>query len=69
MSYLTASWNVIGFNKHWIGYLIPIAGYYFGKYLDDSERDRSISYRDKSALFGGNVKPGDPPSWGRGSVN
>lgn len=69
MSYLSASWNVIGFNKYWALFIPPICGYYFGKYLDDEERARSTTFRDKSALFGGNVKEGDPPTWGPGSLH
>ena len=33
--------------------------------LDQLERDRCNRFRDKSGMFGGNVKEGDPPSWGR----
>ena len=33
--------------------------------LDQLERDRCSKFRDKSGMFGGNVKEGDPPSWGR----
>ena len=33
--------------------------------LDQKERDRCNRFRDKSGMFGGNVKEGDPPSWGR----
>jgi len=64
MSYLSARWNIIGWNKYWpIMFGLGFAGYQFGKYIDDQEKLRSTSFRDKSVLFGGNVKPGDPPSW------
>ena len=33
--------------------------------LEQNERDRCNKFRDKSQLFGGKVKEGDPPSWGR----
>ena len=33
--------------------------------LDQNERDRCNRFRDKSGMFGGKVKEGDPPSWGR----
>ena len=33
--------------------------------LDQKERDRCNRFRDKSGMFGGKVKEGDPPSWGR----
>ena len=33
--------------------------------MDQMERDRCSKFRDKSNMFGGNVKEGDQPSWGR----
>lgn len=45
----------------WFG--VPLLGFFIGKFLDDQETLRMTRYRDKSALFGGNVKEGDPPSW------
>nr|ABM55404.1 putative secreted salivary protein [Xenopsylla cheopis] len=50
-------------NPQLLWMLLPLAGFYLGKMLDDSETNRMTLFRDKSALFGGNVKPGDPPSW------
>jgi len=64
MSYLAARWNVFGLNKYWPAIFgLPGLGYLWGKYIDDVERERTTMFRDKSALFGGSVKPGDPPSW------
>lgn len=42
--------------------LVPPA-YLFGRWLDNLCNYRMIRFRDKSALFGGEVKEGDPPSW------
>ena len=33
--------------------------------IDQTERDRTSRFRDKSKMFGGNVKEGEAPSWGR----
>lgn len=43
--------------------LLVIPVYLGGKFLDDIENTRLTRFRDKSALYGGKVKPGDPPSW------
>ncbi|CAK1588049.1 unnamed protein product [Parnassius mnemosyne] len=43
--------------------LLPITGFFIGKFLDDQETLRMTNFRDKSCLYGGNVKEGDPPSW------
>lgn len=42
---------------------LTIPAVYFGKLYDRVERRRFTRFRDKSALYGGRVKPGDPPSW------
>lgn len=34
-----------------------------GGYLEREDDLRNTKFRDKSALYGGTVKPGDPPSW------
>ncbi|XP_076287005.1 NADH dehydrogenase [ubiquinone] 1 beta subcomplex subunit 1 [Lasioglossum baleicum] len=34
-----------------------------GWYIDRSESLRMTRFRDKSALFGRELKPGEPPSW------
>lgn len=43
--------------------LLPFTGCAIGWYLDRQETLRMTLFRDKSALYGGNVKPSDPPSW------
>ncbi|ODM95279.1 NADH dehydrogenase [ubiquinone] 1 beta subcomplex subunit 1 [Orchesella cincta] len=63
MSYLSAWWNVVGFNKYWACFAIPATGFLLGSWLDRKEVENSTDFRDKSALFGGRRKPGEPPSW------
>ncbi|XP_026474247.1 uncharacterized protein LOC113377983 [Ctenocephalides felis] len=55
--------GLFGFTTHHIWMIVPLAGFYLGKLIDDSETRRMTLFRDKSALYGGRVKPGDPPSW------
>ena len=38
--------------------------YFVGDYLDRQEQNRMTRFRDKSALFGKELGPDDPPSWG-----
>jgi len=33
--------------------------------VEQNERDRCSKFRDRSQMFGGKVKEGDAPSWGR----
>ncbi|XP_076622497.1 NADH dehydrogenase [ubiquinone] 1 beta subcomplex subunit 1 [Colletes latitarsis] len=35
----------------------------FGWWMDRLESERLTLYRDKSALFGRELKPGEAPSW------
>jgi len=34
-----------------------------GHKLDKMESERMTTFRDKSALYGRELKPGEPPSW------
>ncbi|XP_015171491.1 PREDICTED: NADH dehydrogenase [ubiquinone] 1 beta subcomplex subunit 1 [Polistes dominula] len=43
--------------------LIPLTGFIFGSYLDRQENLRLTKFRDKSALYGRELAPGEPPSW------
>lgn len=53
----------IGITRQYIWALLPLSGFAFGWFLDIKETERMTMFRDKSALYGGRVKPGDPPSW------
>ena len=44
---------------------IVTGGSLFFNEVEQNERDRCSKFRDKSQMFGGNVKEGDAPSWGR----
>ncbi|XP_075229525.1 NADH dehydrogenase (ubiquinone) MNLL subunit [Lycorma delicatula] len=43
--------------------IFPFAAFFVGKYLDDLETERMIRFRDRSALFGRTLAPGEKPSW------
>lgn len=43
--------------------IFPISGFLIGHKLDLMETERMTMFRDKSALFGRELKPGEPPSW------
>lgn len=38
-------------------------GYNIGSMIDRSDTNSMVIFRDRSALYAGNVKEGDPPSW------
>ncbi|KAI5646977.1 MNLL subunit domain-containing protein [Phthorimaea operculella] len=54
---------IFGITTRYVWFAVPFTGYFIGKYLDDQETLRMTNFRDKSALYGGRVKEGDPPSW------
>ncbi|KAI4482886.1 hypothetical protein M0804_008739 [Polistes exclamans] len=43
--------------------VIPISGFIFGSILDHYDNLRLTKFRDKSALYGRELAPGEPPSW------
>jgi len=43
--------------------LIPFAGFLIGHIFDKIQEKRMTTFRDKSALYGRELKPGEPPSW------
>ncbi|KAF6200846.1 hypothetical protein GE061_005293 [Apolygus lucorum] len=49
--------------KSYLALVIPLAGFFVGKYLDDQETLRMTRFRDKSALYGRKLAPGEQPSW------
>lgn len=50
--------------KHIPIYLTPLyIGYGIGTFLENHENERMARFRDKSALYGREKKPGEPPSW------
>ncbi|XP_020711721.1 NADH dehydrogenase [ubiquinone] 1 beta subcomplex subunit 1 [Athalia rosae] len=55
--------GVLGFTRAhlWTGF--PAAGFVFGCWLDRLETLRMTRFRDKSALYGRTLAPGEPHSW------
>lgn len=49
--------------RHIAGIGIPFIGFLFGGYLDYQENLRLTMFRDRSALYGRELKHGEPPSW------
>ncbi|XP_025996049.1 NADH dehydrogenase [ubiquinone] 1 beta subcomplex subunit 1 [Solenopsis invicta] len=43
--------------------IFPFAGFMIGYKLERMETERMTMFRDKSALYGRELKPGEPPSW------
>ncbi|KYN34095.1 NADH dehydrogenase [ubiquinone] 1 beta subcomplex subunit 1 [Trachymyrmex septentrionalis] len=43
--------------------IFPFAGFMIGHKIDKMETERMTTFRDKSALYGRELKPGEPPSW------
>lgn len=43
--------------------LIPFIGFFVGRWLDQVEDERMTRFRDKSALYGRVLAPGEKPSW------
>lgn len=61
-------WNsfrmaLFGITREYLWVLLPLTGYYIGKVLDDLETERMTRFRDKSALYGRILAPGEKPSW------
>ncbi|XP_044731753.1 uncharacterized protein LOC123294697 isoform X2 [Chrysoperla carnea] len=42
---------------------LPLLGFAIGWFLDAKETERMVMFRDKSKLYGGNVKEGQQPTW------
>ncbi|PNF15797.1 NADH dehydrogenase [ubiquinone] 1 beta subcomplex subunit 1 [Cryptotermes secundus] len=54
---------VFGITRQYLYGLLPLSGFLLGSWLDRMETERMIRFRDKSALFGRELKPGEKPSW------
>ncbi|XP_055683885.1 NADH dehydrogenase [ubiquinone] 1 beta subcomplex subunit 1 [Lutzomyia longipalpis] len=55
--------SVFGLTKEYVWALFPVAGYCIGAFLDHKETLRMTRFRDKSALYGRQLAPGEKPSW------
>jgi NADH dehydrogenase (ubiquinone) 1 beta subcomplex subunit 1 len=54
---------VFGITRQYVYALVPMSGFMLGWWLDRKETERMTRFRDKSALFGRELKPGEKPSW------
>lgn len=54
---------IFGITKEYSLFVIPFIGFFIGKFFDDKETERMIRFRDKSALYGRKLAPGEKPSW------
>lgn len=54
---------MFGITKQYLWAGLPFTGFAIGWFLDRKETERMILFRDKSSLYGGQVKYGDKPSW------
>lgn len=43
--------------------IVPLTGFFVGWYIDLLETKRYAIFRDKSALYGRELKEGQKPSW------
>lgn len=53
----------IGLSKQYLWVGLPLVGFTIGWYLDRQETLRMVSFRDRSALYGRQLKDGEQPSW------
>lgn len=54
---------VFGITKQYVWVALPLTGFLIGCYLDRKETERMTLFRDKSALYGRQLKAGEQPSW------
>jgi len=54
---------LFGLTREYLWFSFPMLGFFIGKYLDDQETLRMTRFRDKSALYGRELKEGEQPSW------
>ncbi|XP_055383201.1 NADH dehydrogenase [ubiquinone] 1 beta subcomplex subunit 1 [Condylostylus longicornis] len=53
----------LGITKQYLWGALPLTGFLVGWFLDIKETERMTRFRDKSALYGRNLKEGEAPSW------
>lgn len=49
--------------SQYIWFALPLTGFFLGWQMDRSEVLRMTRFRDKSALYGRELKEGEAPSW------
>lgn len=55
------NWWTLMREARWL--ILPVIGYYTGDWLQGMEDERMTKFRDKSALYGRELAPGEKPSW------
>ncbi|KAJ8009305.1 hypothetical protein DPEC_G00087510 [Dallia pectoralis] len=48
--------------EHWVNILVPI-GFVIGIYMDRAQDQKLTSFRNKSALYSRELKPGEEVTW------
>ncbi|PSN54551.1 hypothetical protein C0J52_07114 [Blattella germanica] len=54
---------LFGITRQYVWTALPMTGFMIGWWLDRQETLRMTRFRDKSALFGRELKAGEAPSW------
>ncbi|XP_071439783.1 NADH dehydrogenase [ubiquinone] 1 beta subcomplex subunit 1 [Hetaerina americana] len=54
---------LFGMTRQYVWALLPLSGFFLGSYFDHLETERMTLFRDKSALYGRVLQPGEKPSW------
>ncbi|XP_051510298.1 NADH dehydrogenase [ubiquinone] 1 beta subcomplex subunit 1-like isoform X2 [Myxocyprinus asiaticus] len=50
------------FREHWVNILVPL-GFVIGVYLDRRNDQKLTAFRNKSALYSRELKPGEQFTW------
>ncbi|XP_067012202.1 NADH dehydrogenase [ubiquinone] 1 beta subcomplex subunit 1 [Anabrus simplex] len=54
---------LFGITRQYVWAILPATGFCIGWFLDRKETERMTMFRDKSALYGRELGPGEAPSW------
>ncbi|XP_041661417.1 NADH dehydrogenase [ubiquinone] 1 beta subcomplex subunit 1-like [Cheilinus undulatus] len=55
--------NFVAFARaHWVNVLIPV-GFLLGMYFDRQQDQKLTAFRNKSALYSRELKPGEEVTW------
>lgn len=54
---------IFGITKQYAWGVLPFIGFGLGWFLDHQETLRMTIYRDRSSLYGRQLKSGEEPSW------
>ncbi|XP_072558737.1 NADH dehydrogenase [ubiquinone] 1 beta subcomplex subunit 1 isoform X1 [Paramormyrops kingsleyae] len=66
MHFISSSGNMVNFasmlRDHWVNVLVPL-GFVIGVYLDRMNDQKLTAFRNKSALYSRELKPGEEVTW------